>query len=368
MSKKFKMALGDRLIGTWHRLTGYPQTSLSASEDFSSIAIWSTTALGDLMFNTPAIHQLRQRFPNATLTLIVHQKYTELVKNYPEIDEVLSWDGRFAGIIRFVRQLRRLKPQLAVILHSRAPYDVLSAVWSGCRVIIRDDAYADNVPLARWLAAASQRNFSGHVIQRKLDLLSVLGCRTDQSDMHVPCTIDRSRYTEANKVRIGFQLGASSPERCWPTSYFADLANRLLADHPERQIVLMGIQSESPLAQAFSEKLDPQFAQQVVSMIGKTTVRDAFDLVAGLDLLVTGDTGPLHLAIALRVPTASLFVTAEPEFTGPYQDPHLHRVIRPAPGTTERQDEQNPMNSIQPSDVEEPVLALLGTGMRNTTN
>lgn len=55
-----------------------------------------------------------------------------------------------------------------------------------------------------------------------------------------------------------------------------------------------------------------------------------------MDVLVTGDTGPLHLAITLQRPTVSLFATADPKWTGPYQDLHLHTIINKKPSPNER--------------------------------
>lgn len=66
---------------------------------------------------------------------------------------------------------------------------------------------------------------------------------------------------------------------------------------------------------------------RVVSHIGKTTLPQLLAVMSNMQVLVTGDTGPLHLAIALKTPTVSLFVTANPQHTGPYQNSELHQVM-----------------------------------------
>lgn len=363
MAKKHKIALASGLIGLYHLLTRRPRpaSELTAATDVRVIVVYSTTALGDLMFNTPAIHQLRLRYPAAHIALVVHQKYLDLVRDYDDVDEVLCWDGRFARFFGFVRQLRALRPQLAVILHSRAPYDVMSAVFGGCRHILRDDLVLDGqVLLAQWLTAWSEPGFAGHVIQRKLNMLAFLGCRTDEVAMRLPLPADPLHFAAPGQVRIGMQLGASTSERCWPGERFAELATRLLDGHPERRIVLMGLAQEQGLADAFMTALPPALAGQIDNQVGRTTVREAFDLVASLDLLVTGDTGPLHLAIALRVATVSLFVTAEPWLTGPYQDPALHTVVyQPLPAHAAATLQAHPMNMIGVDEVFAAALHLL---------
>jgi ADP-heptose:LPS heptosyltransferase len=344
------MALASGVLGLYRCLSGRPRpaSELSAGSEFRSIAIYSTTALGDLMFNTPAIHQLRSRYPAAHLTLIVHQKFADLVRDYADIDEVLCWDGKFSHQWGLVRQLRARRPDLAVILHSRAPYDVMTAVFAGARHIVRDDLMRDGlVPMARWLSGWSEPGHVGHVIQRKLSMLSILGCRTDDTAMRVPCALDRSRFAAPGHIRIGLQLGTSTPERRWPVARFAALAAALLQADPARQIVLMGVAHEASLAAEFMAALPERWHGQVDNMVGRTAIKQAFELVASLDLLVTGDTGPLHLAIALHIPTVSLFVTANPAETGPYQDGDLHQVVHcPLPQDAPSVLQQAPMTNI----------------------
>ena len=200
MTKKHKMALAGALIRLYRCISRRPPPvpAAIATDDFRSIAIYSTTALGDLMFNTPAIHQLRLRYPQAQLILIVHRKFAALVRGYTDVDQVLCWDGRFVTLFGCVRQLRRLRPELAVILHSRTPYDVMSAVFSGARHILRDDpvAVGQVPPLAEWLSGWSAAGFTDHLIRRKLAMLSALGCREDQLEMQVPCQVDRTRFAQ----------------------------------------------------------------------------------------------------------------------------------------------------------------------------
>lgn len=84
---------------------------------------------------------------------------------------------------------------------------------------------------------------------------------------------------------------------------------------------------ELELPEAFFVLLPEQYHNNIENLVGKTSLPDLLSQIKIMDVLVTGDTGPLHLAIALQIPTVSLFVTADPKWTGPYQDLHLHTVI-----------------------------------------
>lgn len=182
-----------------------------------------------------------------------------------------------------------------------------------------------NPYMERWL---TNYNGSGHrhTIQSRLDLIAPLQCQfTDSSiEMRVPCDVTREPSPWHN---VGFQMGASSEERCWPVSYFVQLATELMSADDKIRIVLFGSPGEVHLSEQFIALLPAEFHHRTESLTGKTSMTELTQAVSNVDVLVTGDTGTMHIAIALKVRTVSLFVSAAAHATGPYQDPHLHRVI-----------------------------------------
>ncbi|WP_028534704.1 glycosyltransferase family 9 protein [Paludibacterium yongneupense] len=367
MKKTIKIALANFIVSVQQKIGGRlrPRETLTAASEFNCIAIYSTTALGDFMFNTPAIRQLRLRYPAAKLVLVGHEKYRDLFENYGDVDAVVYWDGKLASILPVIFQLRRLRVDLGVILHSRDPYDIMSAALAGCRYILRDNYGNGLTGLDHWLASYV-RNFRGHVIQRKLNVISVLGCKTDQREMVPLGRPARRAEASPDRIRVGFQLGASKPDRCWPIASFIELAQALIAGRPEMQIVLMGSPLENDLERQFMAAIGAQAGGQVESLVGKTTIVQAFEAIADLDVLVTGDTGPLHLAIALKVRTVSLFTTAVPAETGPLQDLDLHTIIHVPPGADAAPEVwDDPMPLITAARVYPAVLQALRDGGRS---
>jgi ADP-heptose:LPS heptosyltransferase len=106
-------------------------------------------------------------------------------------------------------------------------------------------------------------------------------------------------------------LGASTESRCWPVSHFARLADELVAKHANVRIVLIGGPFDEGKAQQFLSQVSSQTRECVDNRIGKTGLQALLTLIDSFHVLVTGDTGPLHLAVALKVKTISLFVTAD---------------------------------------------------------
>ncbi|HEY0210853.1 glycosyltransferase family 9 protein [Acerihabitans sp.] len=325
--KKNKINIINKIIKWYAFLSGYKKGAAGegGNNEISCVVIYSTTALGDLILNTPAINALRKKFPDARLVLVSSPKNKGLVQDSPLFDEVLYWNNKFNNILYFIYKLRRLRPQLAVILHSYFPYDILSVVLAGCPNIYRDHYGAESPALNHWLTAYSQK-FEGHTVQRKLNLLHTLGCDTTAARMTIPVPVPRGAKP-MDKVRIGFQLGASRDFRRWPPECFAALANKLMEQDPRLEVMLIGGQNELSLANDFMALIPAGYRQRIVSLVGKTGLLELASAITTFDTLVTGDTGPLHLAIAQQVRTVSLFVTANPLYTGPNQDPHLHQVI-----------------------------------------
>ncbi|XOY29917.1 glycosyltransferase family 9 protein [Proteus cibi] len=299
--------------------------TFSSDIQFNSILIFSTTALGDFMFNTPAIRAIRSHYPDAHITLVSSEKNRLLVENYDQIDSVVYWDNKIKNLLPIALQAKKYKPELAIILHSHLPYDVLFAVMAGCQYILRNTFHIIPEWFQKWIIAEHQPP-NCHVIQSKLNLIRYLGIDSADTRMEIPCGIEQ--LDKGNYHIVGFQMGASTQERRWPIKYFVELAQKLIDRDSSLQIKLIGSSRELELPEAFFVLLPEQYHNNIENLVGKTSLPSLLSQIKIMDVLVTGDTGPLHLAIALQIPTVSLFVTADPKWTGPYQDNNLHKVIK----------------------------------------
>ena len=240
MSKKWKIKVADWFLRRYTAKYGRFQdkATFDGAQQFDNIVIYSTTALGDFMFNTPALRAMRERYPNAHITLVVHKKNRELVENGRYYDRVVYWDSKIKTIRPLLKSLREHQPDLALILHSHLPYDIISAVLAGAKYIIRDNYSSGICGLEPWLTNYVF-HYYGHFVRRKLELISILGCRSDDPTMEIPVDYQRGVKSSEHPT-IGFQLGASTESRCWPVSHYARLADELVAKHPNVRIVLIG--------------------------------------------------------------------------------------------------------------------------------
>ncbi|THD43923.1 glycosyltransferase family 9 protein [Enterobacteriaceae bacterium ML5] len=291
---------------------------------FKSVIVYSTTALGDFMFNTPTMRALRNRYPDAKITLIAGTVNFSMVKKCKIFDDVIIWDCKFKNIIKALLKIKKARPELAVILHSHEPYDIITAVLSGSEFIL---TYNSRLPkgINSWVIYKPE--VKKHAIKKRLDLMTFLGGDCTNVEMEIPCCFNKINV-DHTRTRIGFNMGASNKNRYWPLGNYISLANKLISGHEDIDIILIGSSSDKELESVFLSNMPPSVInQRVISHIGRTDLPELISVIDSLDILLTGDTGPLHLAIALKVPTVSMFVTANPKYTGPYQDPEKHIII-----------------------------------------
>lgn len=107
---------------------------------------------------------------------------------------------------------------------------MLVAIAAGCQYLFKDVYGNKPSGMERWLTGVSHSS-DGHLIQRKLDMVGQLGCRTNNPDMFIPVAFP-ALEKPAGKILIGFQMGASEMLRRWPVDRFVELAQRLLAHSP----------------------------------------------------------------------------------------------------------------------------------------
>ncbi len=357
MKKVWKINLINNVLNMHARFGKIDKNKqpLSADLEFERIVIFSTTALGDLLFNTPAIRAIKQRYPQARIMMVSSDKNRDLVQGSEWFDEIVIWDNKVVRAPALIWKLRHFKPQITFLLHSSQGYDVLCARLSGSKYIVRDNFSHDNPAFNHWLDLFSPHS-EGHLIQRKLDLIKSLGCDVSDTRMQFPISITKAARKDDSLI-IGFQMGASGKSRCWPVEHFVSLAKKVLDQHSNATIVLTGAKQDQPIADCFYSALPGSLSSRVTSCIGKTSLPELIQLVNSMDLFVTGDTGPLHIALATQTPTVSLYVVTNPQHSGPYQDAEMHRMIYVPPEV--KDDPEYPLKKIDVAAVYQAVESII---------
>ncbi|MBI5583533.1 MAG: glycosyltransferase family 9 protein [Deltaproteobacteria bacterium] len=294
----------------------------------------SSTAVGDTILSTPAIKSLRRSFPEAHITALFHKRVAPLFAAFPYVDDVVTYAGGYKHFWRTVQRLRQIRPEAALILHGNGPQDIPLAVFSGARFILK---HPTETEYKKYLSGRLEKRLQ-HVIEERLDLVRKVGGREVDTNLELPWVPGPelrkkvSGLLSPEKTWIGFQIGAANVYKMWPIERFTALAERILGSDPDAAIAITGNQKEKKLADRVAER----FPDRVVNACGQFAIQEWPGLIRYLKLLVTNDTGTLHLAVALKTPTLSLFSATDSRLIGPYQDPGFHRVIQKEGGFVQR--------------------------------
>lgn len=294
----------------------------------------SSTAIGDTLLSTPALRSLRLAYPDAQIALLVNAPYLELFSSLPHVDELIPYHGGWRRFFRLAGQLRRHRFDLACILHGNEPQATPLAWLSGARFIFK----LPNTSRFRFLLTNSREqlgwdNFEHGIDQRLAIARLAGGAPTDRRmELAISATARTqlaerlaARNVAADAPLVALQAGASTNSRRWSPARFVELARRLLAARPGLRIVLTG----SPAERALAERIDKEISDpRVWNSAGELPLPLLPALVERCTLMVSGDTGPMHLAVAVGTPVVALFAVSTATRSGPAYDLDRHIVIQ----------------------------------------
>jgi len=360
--------------------------TLQPLEQFSpteveKILVISCTAIGDTLFATPAIRALRNILPDREIHLLVRQKFLDLFRNNPFTDRVMGYRGGYKGAFRLFCNIKSHGFQLCLIFHDSDPCPVQISFLAGIPFIFR---IGQRDELARpYLSARIPYDQRKHAIDQRLEVIrQVFKVALDTEEdlrMDLPINhqlsqmlwldlLSKAEISDENTKKIGLQFSASGKYKIWPEENFVQLATRLLETSSNNIICLIGSPKERREAQKIKKTMiqNGGEAKRILNLAGAVGLKHFGEMIHGLDLLVTNDTGPLHVAIAVGTPTVSLFVPSNHRATGPVQDLGLHKVItkpRPCRPCTEKYcSTPHCMGLISVDEVFEAVLRGLRAG------
>ena len=319
------------------------------------IILVSNTALGDTILSTPAIKSVRLKFPEAKIILIVHKNLYAFFQGFESVDEVVIYSSSLVGSIKQGLYFRRKNFDTIFFFHSNGPQDLFLALLSGASNILKAINYPAKVSDKFQKIMLNKIDYQNtkHIIEHRLDLVRYFKPMRLDKSLSIP-----SRYyledTNKNSNIIALQLSAADIYKAWPVSNFLKLMTQVVDSLSGNcKIILLGINSETQLASNFEKKF--KYQHLVKNLCGKTSIQELQSILQGSNLLITNDTGTLHLAVAVKTPTISLFSPTDPNIFGPYQDLDKHKVIcsdgsyindRP-----KKQRSQEAMNLISIEDV-----------------
>jgi ADP-heptose:LPS heptosyltransferase len=301
---------------------------VSDLKSFNNVLVVSNSGLGDTILSTPAIVSLRQSFPNLNITFMVHKKMYPLFSGFEYVDDFVLYSSGFLSQIGIVKQLRQKKIDTIFLFHSNGPEDIFFSILSGAKNILKMTDNSNHE--FKDIFSNKPNTNTQHDIEKKLDLVKLFNPKETSKRMLVPKYFYKSGNffdKEPSILYIGIQLGAQDIYKMWPVDNFVKLAKRLNEEFSKIKFIMLG---STKYEQNLTKEFTLEFGQSdlIIDLCGGSSIQELPGILNDLDLLITNDTGTLHLAVALQKRTVSLFGPTDSEVFGPYQDSKLHNVIQ----------------------------------------
>jgi heptosyltransferase II len=283
---------------------------------FQNILIVRTDRIGDVVLTTPAIKAMRQSYPGSRISVLVTPATYDLVNGNPYVDEILVDDrqGRHKGLLGFLRLAREIRSKrfdLAVIFHTKRRYNLACyAARIPCRLGYKNEKFGFllSFPLKDIRPLGEK-----HEAEYCMDVLKAIGVESDDLDIFVPAQKEAEGWVldwmqENNLKPNEFMVihpGASDPAKCWPAANFALLMDRL-KERYDLKIVLIGSPQTMPLVVEILQKT--RKPSGTLNLTGKTSLAQTVSLLRRARLLISNDSGPVHVAAGVGSSVISLFL------------------------------------------------------------
>ena len=299
------------------------------ADQIKRVVVRGTNWVGDSIMTIPALRALRRILPDASITLAVRPGAKGIFSEVDFIDDVLVYDRRNAfSVFGQVREWKKREFDLAVLFQNAfeaalIPFLAGVPVRLGYATESRQAMLTHPLPLPDWRSTKHEVFYYLYLITA-LEQMLFRTSTVCEGDPDVSLSISESRKSEASELLRSHGVAEeksvvaicpgsiNSRAKRWPAEAYAALADRLIDDR--RNVVLIGSKDEIDVTNEVAQRM----RHRPVVLTGKTTL-DQITAVLGLvDLVVTNDTGPAHIAAALGCPTIVIFGPTNPLTTRPF--------------------------------------------------
>jgi heptosyltransferase-2 len=320
-------------------LKGKNAANEGVSPKYRRILIVRTDRIGDVLLSTPVIKALRQKYPQAYISMIVSPYARDIVEANPYLDEVIIYDKdikhkSWMRSLKFASRLKKKRFDLAIILH---PINRMHLIAFLAGIPLRLGYNRKFGFLNNFRKTHTKQEGLRHEAEYNLDLLSDLGVGGNARDLFMPIKTESEQWVrdllasngikETDKL-LAINPGASCPSKIWPADRFAQVAETLAKRHNFRILIVAGAK-DIPLANMVAQKL----GDRALNLSGKTSVSHLASILKRCSLFISNDSGPVHIASSLGVPVISIFGRNQPGLSprrwGPLgrRDKYLHKDV-----------------------------------------
>ena len=316
------------------------------------ILIVKPSSLGDIIHSLPVLWELRRLYPEAYIGWVVKEVWRDIIDDNPLLDEIIVLKKGVRGFFSAIRHIHDSGYDTVIDLQGLFRSGAISLLSGASERIGFSNArelaylfYNHKVAVPPGTIHAVERyllalNVIASKVKQSLNIIDRRGFQTPPeifsgdkwSRPHFPLYTDiedfewvkdflRANNLSNTRPIIAVNPSARWEKKRWPISSYGALINQLIQEL-KAGIIILGGKEDIPLAEEISSLVSGRPAVAA----GKTSLKTLTALLERVDLLVTNDSGPMHIAAALKTPVVALFGPTNPGLTGPYGDGHI--VIR----------------------------------------
>ena len=323
------------------------------------ICIVMMSAVGDAVHVLPVINAIKRRNPASQITWVLQPGPASLVRGHPSVDEIVLFDRSNGGsaFLDVSRQLRRREFDQLIDLQVYFKAGLITAMSGAKRRLGFDRSRARD---ANWLFTTEQipQHSMQHVQDQYFEFLSALGISPEPVEWNLgpwpnELAWQKDFVSRIEKPIASIVVATSKPEKDWIPERWAEVAD-ILSNRFGLQPVLVGGSSDRESKAA--ERILSLSKSNPVSALG-SGLRNLVGILGASHVILSPDTGPLHMAVALDRPVISLIGYTDPRRTGPYRKFHdltvdaFHDAGEPGPITMKTKPDR--MSRITVGDVEQ---------------
>lgn len=302
------------------------------------VLIIKPSSLGDIFHAYYAVNHLVNAKPEVQIDWLINPAFADILRYFPKINRIIPFERRklgqissfFTSFFDLYRAIRRDKYDLVIdfqglfrsaffawiaksngVFGFAHPKEKIAALFYKHRIIIPDNCI--------------------HAVDKNLNMIKQIL----PVSAHITCDvpgIDSIFYSQAELLLsdagisiddeiCGIVVGARWPSKCFPESIFAEMIKTLLKNKPQIKIVLLGTGEDLSVATRLSRQFT-EFPGQVVSLVGKTGIGALVEVIRRCKMIISNDSGPVHIAALLNKTVFAFFGSTDPGKTGPYGSKH----------------------------------------------
>ena len=295
--------------------------------DPKNIIVRMPNWLGDFIMATPVLTDIRKIYPNAKITAMVKEPLCDLLKTDKDIDDVFCFKKPLSSFFasnehkEIIGKIKKGNYDLGVLLTN----SFSSAYWffkGKVKTRIGFPLHFRRFLLNEKVRVPKEVN-NQHLVLTYKNLLTPLGCSSSLSNPRLFISDEEKEkalsllkqfgYDKKNKL-VTFNPGAAyGLAKCWFPERFQEVAKRLLQDENCRVVLLGDLFMKSLI-----QKIIDGLGNRAIDLSGQTDLRQLSSIISLSDVLLSNDSGPMHIASAVGVPVVALFGSTNEVVTGPY--------------------------------------------------